>query len=792
MRHQMRLWTALLMAVTVLVAPGGAFASEGQSLPGAYNMVLVGGSGVLPPQQLVELRATTTGDTLRIGGSSRFGTAAAVSAQQYPSGSENVVITTGSDFADALAAVPVASSLDAPLLLTQSDGLPQETRAELQRLAPQSALVVGAESAIGEWIRRELRMLGIRTVTRIGGIDRYDTAALLSESHFDRGVESVFVVSGLEFAAGVSAGAAAASSSEPILISHRDFVPDALRRELLRLRPKRVFVVGDASIVSSRVVSEIQFMLGVPVARLSGPDSHATAAAVSARVFKNGATMVKIATNLDFVDALLAGGFGRGPVLFSSEAGIPDATLAELDRLGEFQRPILSIAPQTVNPDSASPLTMFIADSDSSPSDLELRIVDQPRHGSLEVVGLEVGYTSDPGYLGPDRLSLSIADGLFTSRPVAVDITVRRAGPPNIVMIMADDLGYGDLGSYGQQYIKTPRLDAMAANGARFTEFYSGSPWCPPARSTLMTGQHGGRSFLRHVGWFPEGQQTIAKSLRDDGYSTALFGKWGLGQLSGQGLVGGSPIDAGFEEFTGYLSHRDAHAYYLDSPETPAESTPAHPYYSNLRQFLYTSSGTDVRPMMISPDRYTHDEFIDRSLDFIEEQRLEPFFLYLPVTIPHAELVVPPDEPGENLLGQYLNEDGTSIFPEIPYQPELDGLGYDRWNDKPRATYAAMVSRLDRDVGRIQDLIIELGLAEDTLIVFTSDNGPHDEGGIERLAGDFSFDSAGGLAGGKYHLTEGGIRVPALAWWPGTIAPGTVIDKQAALWDLAPTFAEMA
>ena len=364
---------------------------------------------------------------------------------------------------------------------------------------------------------------------------------------------------------------------------------------------------------------------------------------------------------------------------------------------------------------------------------------------------------------------------------------------PNIIIIFADDLGYGDLGVYGQQKIKTPRLDQMASEGARFTDFYSASSWCPPARSSLLTGQHTGHTYLRHSGNISETIPLLPKALKDAGYVNGMFGKWGLATRYGDGTPALSlPHNMGFDEFAGFLIHRDAHVYYLDSPASSDLGTPEHPYYSDIIQSLYKISyneaiqSNETVAYKIPKDRYTHDEFVDQTLAFIDRYHDSPFFLYLPFTIPHAELVVPPDKEGENLLGQYLNEDGTSKFPEITWNGNDI---YKRRQTKPRATYAAMISRLDRDVGRILDKLREFKIDRNTLVFFTSDNGPHKEGGI--IDPTF-FNSAGGLSYGKRYLYEGGIRVPCIAWWPSHIPAGQVLYQPATTYDLWPTISEIS
>lgn len=354
---------------------------------------------------------------------------------------------------------------------------------------------------------------------------------------------------------------------------------------------------------------------------------------------------------------------------------------------------------------------------------------------------------------------------------------------PNIIVIMVDDLGWGDLGSYGQTLIATPELDEMAAEGVRFTQFYSAAPHCNPARASLLTGLHTGHTQLRLNSSLNPLQSTLAEVVSQQDYQTAMYGKWGVSEVDESDVpIGGVPELLGFDQYLSQLTHRDAHVYFLDSPPAPPGTTD-QPYYPDVRQFLYQFDGVSQQQVVLSEDRYVHDEFVDRSLQFIDDYKEDNFFLYLPLAIPHAELAIPDDES----IAAYQDSEGDSIFFEIPYQPALDGRLYDRWNEQPRATYAAMVSRLSRDVGRILDALQTHGIADRTLVLFTSDNGPHDAGGIR--SPDF-FNSAGGLSGMKWSLREGGIRVPMIAWWPGTIQPG-VIETPAALWDLLPTIASM-
>lgn len=402
----------------------------------------------------------------------------------------------------------------------------------------------------------------------------------------------------------------------------------------------------------------------------------------------------------------------------------------------------------------------------------------EPSQVSTEVVGEDLLVRVDAG----DRSGTLLIED-HTLPCGGCSLSLEADDRPNLVVIFADDLGWGDLGAYGQQRILTPELDAMAAEGVRFTQFYSAAPHCQPARNSLFTGLHTGHTHVRLEEPMSADGPLLSQLLQDAGYATALFGKWGMSRMGpGDRPVEADPATLGFDRFAGQLTHRDAQVHYLDGPPEPP-GTPQHPYYPDVRQYLFTIRDGRTEPLFLPPDRYVHDELVERALAFVEAHRGRPFFLYLPFTLPHAELVVPAGS-----LAPYLDGNGNSLFPEIPWTPPLDGRGFDRHNPAPRATYAGMVSRLSRDVGRLLDRVRELGLGEDTVVLFTSDNGPHDAGGIVSPA---FFASAGPFSGIKWSLREGGIRVPAVAWWPGRFPPG-VQPTPAALWDLFPTLLDLA
>lgn len=347
--------------------------------------------------------------------------------------------------------------------------------------------------------------------------------------------------------------------------------------------------------------------------------------------------------------------------------------------------------------------------------------------------------------------------------------------PPNIIWIMADDLGYGDLGSYGQEVIRTPKLDRMAEEGLRFTQFYSGHTVCAPARSSLMTGQHTGRTRVRgnfstisndRVPLEPE-DITVAEVLQQAGYNTALIGKWGLGEPETKGI----PNLKGFDYFWGFLNQRRAHTYH---PEWVWRNTNRVILDQNINRINYSTDFASA-----DHNQYSHDLDMAEAEWFIRANREGPFFLYLALQIPHAELIVPEDS-----MQDYLDDEGNSVFEEVPFE----GSATYRPQEKPNAAYAAMVTRMDRDIGGLLDLLRELNIEENTLVFFTSDNGPHVEGGYDPSY----FNSNGPLRGIKRDLYEGGIRVPMIVWMPGTVPAGKTSDQVWSMWDFLPTAAELA
>lgn len=341
--------------------------------------------------------------------------------------------------------------------------------------------------------------------------------------------------------------------------------------------------------------------------------------------------------------------------------------------------------------------------------------------------------------------------------PLQSSTTAKRK--PNIIFILADDLGYGDLGCYGQKLIKTPNLDGLARDGIRFTNFYAAAPLCAPSRASLMTGLHQGHTYVRGNSTLKPvpGQSgsaatrlplraqdvTVAEVLKAGGYATGLIGKWGLGEPDTTGI----PNRQGFDYFFGYLNQTQAHNYYPD-------------YLWRNQERVSIKQGT-----------YSHDLFTREALEFIRREHNQPFFLYLAYTLPHAN----------NELGRATGN-GMEVPTDEPYSRE-------KWPQQEK-NYAAMVTRLDADVGKIRSLLKELGLDGETIVLFSSDNGPQgrDEGGFDP---DF-FASHGVFRGIKRELYEGGIRAPLIASWPGRIAAGQVSQQMWAGWDVLPTFAAIA
>jgi arylsulfatase A-like enzyme len=346
-----------------------------------------------------------------------------------------------------------------------------------------------------------------------------------------------------------------------------------------------------------------------------------------------------------------------------------------------------------------------------------------------------------------------------------------KQGRPNIIFILADDLGYGDVGFNGQKLIKTPNIDRLAREGMVFNQFYAGTSVCAPSRSSLLTGKHTGHTYIRgNKSVTPEGQQPIADSvltigeiLQKAGYITGAFGKWGLGPVGSEG----DPNKQGFDQFYGYNCQSLAHRYYPD-----------HLWDNDKKITLEANKG------LIYNKEYAPDLIQQKALRFVESRDgNQPFFLFLPYILPHAELIVPEDSIFQFYKGKFEEKPHKGD----DYGPKAKDGGYTS-QEFPRATFAAMVSRLDMYVGQVLDKLKEKGLDKNTLVIFTSDNGPHIEGGADPKF----FNSSGGFRGVKRDLYEGGIREPFAARWPGVIKAGTKNDYIGAFWDILPTFAELA
>jgi arylsulfatase A-like enzyme len=349
------------------------------------------------------------------------------------------------------------------------------------------------------------------------------------------------------------------------------------------------------------------------------------------------------------------------------------------------------------------------------------------------------------------KLGLLLSSISVAGVQVASTQTLKSA-QPNVIYILADDLGYGDLGCYGQIKFTTPNIDSLAGEGIRFTQHYSGSTVSAPSRCGLLTGKHTGHAAIRgnikskgndgrnYDAPLPDSEVTIAELLKTKNYATACIGKWGMGGVGSEG----HPNKQGFDYFYGYLGQNNAHNYF---PE-----------------YIHENS----QEITLSKKVYSHDLFENKAVEFIKSNVNKPFFLYLAVTIPHAELQIP---------AEYRKAYENSFLPEKAHTSDYTP------QEKPHATFAAMVSRLDMTVGKINQLLRELKIDKNTIVIFSSDNGPHHEGG-----GDPQFfNSSGGLRGTKRDLYEGGIRVPLIVKWPNLVKAGTVSDLPCAFWDMMPT-----
>ena len=330
--------------------------------------------------------------------------------------------------------------------------------------------------------------------------------------------------------------------------------------------------------------------------------------------------------------------------------------------------------------------------------------------------------------------------------------------PPNIIYIMADDLGYGDLGCYGQEVLKTPQIDQMAAEGMRFTDHYAGHTVCRPSRLVLLSGQHSGNTAISSNARysFPEGARTVTSLLKAGGYATGGVGKWALGNADNSG----APWKQGFDLWFGYLDQSRAHNFYPNYLWRNDKQIPLEGNIEGPKRNVSTSKVT-----------WSHTVMMDEALGFVRQQAAgpTPFFLQVHITVPHTN----------NEAGR-VEGNGQ----EVPDHGQWAGKD---WPD-PEKGFAEMITRLDTDVGRLIALLRELKIDENTIVFFTSDNGPHQEGGHKM---EF-FNSNGPLRGYKRDLYDGGIRVPMIVRWPGKIAADSVTDHPSGFWDFLPTACELA
>jgi arylsulfatase A-like enzyme len=353
-----------------------------------------------------------------------------------------------------------------------------------------------------------------------------------------------------------------------------------------------------------------------------------------------------------------------------------------------------------------------------------------------------------------DLIVAGLVSCLILSGTLCVQAQVSEK--PNIIYIMVDDLGYGDLGCYGQKVIQTPHIDRLARDGIRFTDHYSGHTVCRPSRLVLLTGRHSGHTAISANAPYqlPVGARTVTTLLKKAGYATGGVGKWALGGPDSTG----APSRQGFDFWFGYLDQGNAHNFY--------------PEYLWRNEKKFPLSGNVVgqqKRVSVKRTTYSHDLLTEQAFDFIRQNAERPFCLQAHYTIPHA-----------NNEGGRATGNGLEV-------PDLGMYANRDWPDTEKG-FAAMISRLDGDVGRLVALLKDLGIERKTLVIFTSDNGPHQEGGHKMEY----FDSNGPLRGYKRDLYEGGIRVPMIACWPGQITPGTVSHHPSAFWDFLPTACELA
>lgn len=346
--------------------------------------------------------------------------------------------------------------------------------------------------------------------------------------------------------------------------------------------------------------------------------------------------------------------------------------------------------------------------------------------------------------------------------PLISAASLHAAAPPNVIYILADDLGYGDLSCYGQKKFSTPNIDRLAKEGLRFTGHYSGNTVCSPSRAVLLTGHQPGRVSVRGnvseqgAGLLDPELTVLPEVFKKAGYVTGAFGKWGLGQTHLEGEA--NPLTHGFDEFVGWKSQKIAHTYYPTS---------------------YVDSGKEIP---LEPGTYVHDLIMDRALQFVQRnaKAKKPFFCYIPTAVPHAAMHAPKE----------LHEKWRKVFPQFDKVIGKYGAGTGEKTPNvvnPIAGFAAMMENLDDQVGEILDELKALGIDDNTLVIFTSDNGAHKEGGHQPKF----WNSSGSLRGMKRDMHEGGIRTPMLARWPGVVPAGKTSGHLSAFWDVLPTMSEL-
>ncbi|MCM8536610.1 MAG: arylsulfatase [Lentisphaeraceae bacterium] len=345
---------------------------------------------------------------------------------------------------------------------------------------------------------------------------------------------------------------------------------------------------------------------------------------------------------------------------------------------------------------------------------------------------------------------------------LAFGLSLKAQEKPNVIYILADDLGWGDLSIYGQKKMSTPQIDKIGLEGLKFTDHYSGNTVCSPSRAVLLTGKHSGRIYLRgnvrdkSIASMKTELKTLPEIMQDAGYATGAFGKWGLGITSNKGVE--NPLNHGFDEFVGWKSQMIAHTYYPTS---------------------YVENGKEIP---LKPNTFVHDIIMNKAFDFIKKNAKadKPFFCYIPTAVPHAAMHAPPE----------LHKKWQKVFPQFNKKIGKYGAGPGEKCPpvkNPIAGFAAMMENLDNQIGFMMNMLKEFGIDDNTIVIFTSDNGAHKEGGHDPVF----WNSTGGLKGHKRVMHEGGIRVPMLVRWPKHIKAGRVSKHQSSFQDVLPTICEL-